>query len=116
MRPFFNQYLPLNSLGSTGKNRLQLCRHPQCCGIGVHQPDETFAKATEEFRNKDLALVEQEAAKAGIRNPGQKIAQLKSLMEKWEKLVVPLGYDEEKLLPLFTREIFSKIDAGKYAM
>jgi hypothetical protein len=85
-------------------------------GIGVHQPDETFTKATEEFKNKDLALVEQEAIKAGIRNPGQKIAQLRSLMDKWEKLVVPIGYDEEKLLPLFTREIFAKIDAGKYAM
>jgi len=85
-------------------------------GVSVHQPDASFVKATEEFKKKDLALVEEEATKAGIRNAKEKIATINALMDKWNKLVGTLGYEQAALLPIFNREIFSKLDADSYAM
>lgn len=118
-RSLLIKHLPITVVGVTigyYVNDKEVLDQAPARGISVHQPDASFTKATEDFRAKDLAQVEQDATKAGIKNAGQKIAQLKSLMDKWEKLVVPFGYDEAKLMPIFTREIFAKIDPSRYAM
>ncbi|MFO1188257.1 MAG: C4-dicarboxylate TRAP transporter substrate-binding protein [Alphaproteobacteria bacterium] len=85
-------------------------------GVKIYKPDASLAKATQDFATKDLAMVVAEASKANVKNAEQKFEAFKALAAKWHKLAPEAAYDHDKLVALFNREIFSKLDASKYGM
>ncbi|MFO1188256.1 MAG: hypothetical protein U1E97_01345, partial [Alphaproteobacteria bacterium] len=85
-------------------------------GVKIYKPDAGLVKATEDFAARDMALMVTEAGKANVRNAEQKFETFKALAAKWHKLAPEAGYDHDKLVALFNREIFSKLDASKYGM
>jgi TRAP-type C4-dicarboxylate transport system substrate-binding protein len=85
-------------------------------GVKIYKPDATLAKATQDFAAKDLAMVVAEAGKANIKNAEQKFEAFKGIAAKWHKLAPEAGYNHDKLVALFNREIFSKLDSAKYGM
>lgn len=85
-------------------------------GVTVYEPDSSLTKATQDFAAKDLLMVVAEASKANVKNADAKFETFKAIVAKWHKIAPEAGYDHDKLVALFNREIYSKIDASKYGM
>jgi len=85
-------------------------------GVKIYKPEASLAKATQDFATKDLAMVVAEASKANVKNAEQKFEAFKAIAAKWHKIAPEAGYDHDKLVALFNREIFSKLDSSKYGM
>ncbi len=98
------------------ENDQEVLRLATSKGMTIHQPDPKLVAASQEFARKDLAVVAQEAEKYGIKNAKEKIDMVVKLVDKWEPLVKPSGYQQDKLVEVLRREIYSKLDSAKYGL
>ena len=84
--------------------------------LSIHQPSPELAKATQDFAAKDMEQVAKDADGRGIKNAPAKIAAFKQLVDKWNAIAIPVRRDEASLTAAYKREIFDKLDLGKYGM
>jgi TRAP-type C4-dicarboxylate transport system substrate-binding protein len=86
-------------------------------GIQVHQAPADVVSRSKAFIESDLGGIAQAAEKnSGIKGASQKIERFKALVAKWERLLPAANYEPNVLIDIYTREIFSKIDAKTYGM
>ncbi len=84
--------------------------------LGIHQPSPALAKVTENFAMKDLEQVAKEAEGRGVKGAAAKVALFRQLVAKWNGIAIPVRRDEAKLTAAYKREVFDKLDLGKYGM
>jgi TRAP-type C4-dicarboxylate transport system substrate-binding protein len=119
-----NRRVIINNLAHAGvgatlgfiENDNEVMKAADSKGVKMYQPDPTLTKATQDFAAKDLAMVAADAGKANVKNAEQKFEAFKALAAKWHKIAPEAGHNHDKLVALFNREIFSKMDPSKYGM
>lgn len=95
----------------------QNMKDAQAKGIQVHQAPADVVSRSKAFIDADLAGIAQAAEKnSGVKNAAQKIERFKALVAKWERLLPNATYEPNALIDIYTREIFSKIDAKTFGM
>lgn len=95
----------------------QNMKDAQAKGIQVHQAPADVVSRSKAFIEADLAGIAQAAEKnSGVKNAAQKIERFKALVAKWERLLPNATYEPNALIDVYTREIFSKIDAKTFGM
>jgi TRAP-type C4-dicarboxylate transport system substrate-binding protein len=85
-------------------------------GIRFHQPDPAFAKAAMDFALADVDVTVKDVTDRGIKDARKKADTYIALIQKWNEMVKPVGNDVAKLEALYTKEIYSKVDANKVGM
>ncbi|MGE0697677.1 MAG: hypothetical protein AB7O57_01145, partial [Hyphomicrobiaceae bacterium] len=86
-------------------------------GIPVVAPDPELLKLRNDFVEKDLEHTVKDAKeKLKLDDAAEFVATFRKLYDKYEKLVKPLGKDQEKLAELMYKEVFAKLDPASFGM
>lgn len=84
--------------------------------LGIHQPSPELAKATDDFAAKDIEQVAKDAEGRGVKGAAAKVAAFRQLVGKWNAIAIPVRRDEAALTAAYKREIYDRLDLGKYGM
>lgn len=86
--------------------------HPETGGVEIVKPDEKLAAASAAFREADLDTVAKiNAEKYGITDATERVARLRGLVKKWERLMQDVDKtDVAAVAAIYDREIFTRID------
>lgn len=85
--------------------------------ITIHPTTEEMSTGTANFLKADLPVIKAQFEKDfKVTNVDAKIAEVTKLVDKWKGLTEKWNGDADALADIYWREIFSKIDAGKYGL
>jgi TRAP-type transport system periplasmic protein len=76
-----------------------------------------MSTGTANFLKADLPVIKAQFEKDfKVTNVDAKIAEVTKLVDKWKGLTEKWNGDADALADIYWREVFSKIDAGKYGL